>query len=176
VQVSINGGGNTYSATSVNSNRWDSTWPVAGWTYAVSVRARAGNTITGEYTSTLSATAEPQLAPPPQNVNVESTDTGFTVTWDPPTGPYTNNIVEYNILYWDWNPTDCQHISGAAFTSSPAVITGLKPGTNYLVAPMTWNANGEGLPMFANNVVPGAGTPLVPTNLQINSNDATTVQ
>lgn len=116
------------------------------------------------------------MAPPPSNVNVQPTDTGFTVTWDDPAGPYTDSIVEYNIIYWDWNPNDCQYIEGAAFTSSPAVIDGLTPGTNYLIAPVTWNANGQGLPAIANNAVPGAGTPPVPTDLEVNSNDPTTVQ
>lgn len=176
IQVSINGGANTYSPTTSSFNRWDSQWPLAGWTYAVAVCASAGNTIQGAYTSTLSAVAAPQLPDPPQNVNVEPTADGFTVTWDPPTGPTTGTIVEYNVIYWDWNPTDCQYIGGAAFTSSPAVITGLTPGANYLIAPVTWNENGQGLPLFANNAVPGAGTPSVPTNLQVNSNDPTTVQ
>lgn len=87
VSVSIAGGGSGLSATTSSSNRWDSQWPLAGWTYAVSVRARCGDTQVGPYTSTLSAVATPQLADPPQNVNVEPTADGFTVTWDPPTGP-----------------------------------------------------------------------------------------
>jgi hypothetical protein len=149
---------------------------MAGWSYAVSVRASAGDSIKGAYTATLTATAQPQLAPPPQNIKVTPTADGFTVSWDPPTGPYTDTIVEYNILYWDWEPNDCQYITGAAFKSSPATITGLTPGVNYLIAPVTWNANGQGLPGIANNAVPGAGTPAVPSNLLVNSNDPTTVQ
>ncbi|KAK5242537.1 hypothetical protein LTR20_009968 [Exophiala xenobiotica] len=175
VQVSINGGGPANSPGLVQGNRWDSQWPMAGWSYAVSVRASAGDFIKGAYTATLTATAQPQLAPPPQNIKVTPTADGFTVSWDPPTGPYTDTIVEYNIVYWDWEPNDCQYITGAAFKSSPATITGLTPGVNYLIAPVTWNANGQGLPAIANNAVPGAGTPAVPSNLLVNSNDPTTV-
>jgi hypothetical protein len=89
VSVSINGGEPEYqfSPTSVSSNRWDCQWPLDGWAYSVSVRARCGNIQVGPYTSTLSADATPQLADPPQNINVEPTADGFTVTWDPPTGP-----------------------------------------------------------------------------------------
>jgi Fibronectin type III domain len=140
------------------------------------VRASAGDTLKGDYTETKSAVASPELSPPPQNVNVQPTESGFTVTWDPPTGDYTDSIIEYNIMYWDWNPNDCQFIASAAFESSPAVITDLKPGTNYIVAPVTWNANGQGLPVFANNVVPGAGTPPVPSSLAVHSNGPTTAQ
>ncbi|PTB46522.1 hypothetical protein M441DRAFT_126012 [Trichoderma asperellum CBS 433.97] len=174
LQVSINGGANTFSPTTTSSNRWDCQWPLAGWTYAVSVRASAGDTRKGAYTGTLSAVAQPQLAPPPENVVVTPTETGFTVTWDPPTGDYTDSIVEYNVLYWDWNPTDCQYIAGAAFKSSPAVIEGLTPGVNYMIAPVTWNKNGQGLPFIAQNAVPGLGTPPVPGAPSINANDPTT--
>ncbi|KAF5254019.1 hypothetical protein FANTH_1201 [Fusarium anthophilum] len=175
VTVSINGGANTYSPTTTLSNRWDSQWPLEGWTYTVSVRARYGDYSVGPYTSKLSAKATPKLSDPPQNVKVEPGDDGFTVTWDPPTGSNTDSIVEYNILYWDWSPDNCQIITGAAFTSSPAVIKGLTPGRNYLIAPVTWNENGQGLPFFANNAVPGAGTPPVPSDLKILSTDPTTV-
>ncbi|SCN74636.1 uncharacterized protein FFNC_11530 [Fusarium fujikuroi] len=175
VTVSINGGANTYSPTTTSSNRWDSQWPLEGWTYTVSVRARYGDYSVGPYTSKLSAKATPKLSDPPQNVEVAPAADGFTVTWDPPTGPNTDSIVEYNILYWDWNPDDCEIITGAAFTSSPAAIKGLTPGRNYLIAPVTWNENGQGLPFFANNAVPGAGTPPVPSDLKILSTDSTSV-
>ncbi|KAG9506573.1 hypothetical protein J7337_000106 [Fusarium musae] len=150
-------------------------WPLEGWIYTVSVRARYGDYSVGPYSSKLSAKATPKLSDPPQNVKVEPAADGFTVTWDPPTGPNTDSIVEYNILYWDWNPDDCEFITGAAFTSSPAVIKGLTPGRNYLIAPVTWNENGQGLPFFANNAVPGAGTPPVPSDLKILSTDRTSV-
>lgn len=176
LQVSINGGANYFSPTTASFNRWDSQWSLAGWTYTVSVRAAAGDTRKGEYSETLSAVAAPQLAPPPSNVNVQPTSDGFTVTWDPPTGDYTDSIVEYNIIYWDWNPDDCQFLAGAAFTRSPGVVTGLTAGTNYLVSLVTWNANGQGWPFAAHNVVPGAGTPPVPTDLVVLSNDPTSVQ
>lgn len=147
-----------------------------GWIYDVSVRASAGDSRKSDYTGTMSAIAAPALAPPPKNIVVTPTMYGFTVSWDPPTGSNTDNIVEYNIIYWDWLPTDCQYVNGAAFTGSPAVVTGLTPGTNYLISVVTWNANGQGIPMIANNVVPGADTPAVPGAPTINSNDPTTVQ
>lgn len=122
MDVSINGGGAGYSGGSAVVNRFDSQWPLAGWSYAINVRAACGNQYGGN-TSTLTAVATPQLAPPPNNVKVVPTAEGFTVTWDPPTGPYSSDIVEYNIIYWDTDPTDCEFLSGGAFTSSPAIIS-----------------------------------------------------
>ncbi len=100
----------------------------------MSVRASAGDAIKGPYTDTKITVAKPQLAPPPDNINVKATAGGITVTWNPPTGAYSDSIAEYNIIYWDWKADHCQYIAGAAFTSSPAVITNLTLGTNYLVA------------------------------------------
>lgn len=173
ITVTINGGPNAFSATSSENNRWDSQWSIDGWTYAVSVRASAGETIKGPYTATLSAVARPQLAPPPDNIRVVSGDSGMTVTWDPPHGPYSDSIVEYNVIFWDWAPDRCSFLNGAAFKSSPAVIKDLRPFTNYLVAVVTWNKNGQGFPAIVNNVVTNLGRPPVPDNLKVDSQDAT---
>ncbi|KAM5479137.1 hypothetical protein McanCB56680_005851 [Microsporum canis] len=176
ITVTINGGPNAFSATTSQFNRWDSQWPIDGWTYAVSVRASAGDTIKGQYTETKSAVAKPQLAPAPNNIFVKSTDSGFTVTWDPPSGPYTDSIVEYNVIYWDWNADHCQFISGAAFKSSPATITSLSPGVNYLIAVVTWNKNGQGFPFIGHNAVPGAKKPGIPSGLLIEPQDQSSVR
>ena len=176
VSVTFNGETDTFSNGTVAFNRWDSTWPVDGWVYTVSVRSSAGDVIKSDYTSPVSATAKPQLPPPPQNIVAQSTGDGMRVTWDPPTGGNTGSIVEYNVIYWDWEPDHCQYIAGAAFTSSPAVITGLVPGRNYDVWVVTWNQNGQSLPMGSYNVVPGAGTPPAPTGLQVRTIDPTSVQ
>ncbi|KFY31523.1 hypothetical protein V493_01031 [Pseudogymnoascus sp. VKM F-4281 (FW-2241)] len=176
ITVTINGGLNAWSATMSQSNRWDSQWSIDGWEYAVSVRASAGDAIKGPYTDTKTAVAKPQLAPPPDNINVNATAGGITVTWNPPTGAYSDSIVEYNVIYWDWKADHCQYTSGAAFKSSPAVITNLTLGANYLVAVVTWNKNGQGFPYIANNAVPGAGTPAVPSGLVVQSQDQTSVR
>ncbi|EEQ31735.1 fibronectin type III domain-containing protein [Microsporum canis CBS 113480] len=101
---------------------------------------------------------------------------GFTVTWDPPSGPYTDSIVEYNVIYWDWNADHCQFISGAAFKSSPATITSLSPGVNYLIAVVTWNKNGQGFPFIGHNAVPGAKKPGIPSGLLIEPQDQSSVR
>ncbi len=101
-------------------------------------------------------------------------DYRFTVTFDPPTGPYTDSITEYNVIFYDFD-TPCSYLGGAAFTGSPAQLHGLVPGHRYLVAPTTYNAAGGGFPEIVNSVIVGGGTPAVPSNLQIIANDPTTV-
>lgn len=66
-------------------------------------------------------------------------------------------------------------ISGAAFTNFPAHIDGLNPGHRYLVAPVSWNAVGAGLPEIVHDVLIGCGgAPPTPSALQIIANDLTT--
>lgn len=108
---------------SVGTNRFDTTWAFANSKYCISVRAVAGENQLGGWTSTLCATATPQLANPPQNVRTYPNGTGMTITWDPPTGQYTDSIQGYQIIIWDYDAT-CAFISGAFFTSSPAYISG----------------------------------------------------
>ncbi|RMZ88956.1 hypothetical protein DV736_g3813, partial [Chaetothyriales sp. CBS 134916] len=155
LRVSINGGGAGFSGSSTQSNRWDARWPLEGWTYSLSVRASAGEKIKSDYTETLSAVAKPELAPPPCNIHAQPTETGLIITWDPPTGPYTDSIIEYNILYWEHNPKEPQWMSSAAFANSPGVISDLDPDKEYRIAMLTWNANGEGLPFHVEESVAG---------------------
>jgi hypothetical protein len=138
-----------FTTGSVSSNRWDAHWTQDGWVYDIQVRACAGDTL--NWTPLLSVTSHPKTAPGPLNV-VGATATGFDVSWDPPTGPYTDSLIEYNILYWD-KDTGCAYVIGTAFTNSPAHIDGLLPGHHYLVALVTWNSAGEGFPEIVNNVI-----------------------
>ncbi|KAH9822090.1 carbohydrate esterase family 3 protein [Teratosphaeria destructans] len=171
IRITINDG--DWSMISSPTNRWDTTWPFAGAFYSLAVRATAGDR-KGEWTAVQSAIATPELAPPPSNIDVQALSDGFRVTWDPPTGPYTDSIVEYNVLFWNQDPEACEFLGGAAFKESPAVLTNLKPGANYLVGLATWNKNGQGFPTIAQNVRPGANMPDIPSNVTVHANDATT--
>ncbi|KAB8217239.1 hypothetical protein BDV33DRAFT_232960 [Aspergillus novoparasiticus] len=174
VRSKIKGGIPNFSSGSVSSNRWDATWPIDGWEYEVQVRASAGDTIKGDWTTTLTATAHPQTAEAPQNVIVSATTTGFDISWDPPTGSYSDSVIEYNVLYWD-KDAECDFITGAAFTGTSAHINNLVAGHRYFVAVETWNAAGQGFPAVVRSVIPGAGTPPPPTDLKIIAADQTTV-
>lgn len=138
------------------------------------MRASAGDTIKGDWTTTLTATAHPQTAEAPQNVIVSATTTGFDISWDPPTGSYSDSVIKYNVLYWD-KDAECDFITGAAFTGTSAHIENLVAGHRYFVAVETWNAAGQGFPAVVRSVIPGAGTPPPPTDLKIIAADQTTV-
>jgi lysophospholipase L1-like esterase len=163
-----------WSTGSVNTNRYDGTWTGDGWVYDIQIRVSCGNYQKGDWTSIASATAHPQTAPGPLNVVVSSTATGFDITFDPPTGPYTDSIVEYVIWYFD-KDTQCSWLEAAAFTSSPVHLDGLLPGHRYLVAPSTWNAAGGGFPEIVNSVTIGEGTPPAPSNFQLFPIDLTSL-
>ncbi|KAF2765290.1 SGNH hydrolase, partial [Teratosphaeria nubilosa] len=140
--------------TSVPANRWDSEWAADGWTYEVQVRAKAGEHRHSKWTSPKTAISRPQTAPPPVNVTLKPMANGFQVTWDPPTGPHTDSIVEYNILFLDCDVNGTS-FTGAGFTNSPATIVYLPAGHHYLVAISTWNANGAGFPKLIDVVTVG---------------------
>ena len=162
-----------FSSGIVQSNRYDQQWSLANSSYSMYVRALAGNQ-QGAWTSVQSAIAQPQTAATPTNVFVNPTSGGVTVTWDKSVGPHSDSVILYNVITWDLD-TDCTFIIGNAFKQSPAVINGLNIGHRYLVAIEAWNANGEGFPMVAHNVVPGAGTPSIPTGFNLVSQDPTSV-
>ncbi|KAB8236592.1 uncharacterized protein BDW43DRAFT_323679 [Aspergillus alliaceus] len=146
----------------------------AGSVSYTSVRASAGDNIKGGWTSVLSATTHPQTAAAPCNVLVKATTTGFDISWDPPTGAYTDSIIEYNILYWD-KSVDYTFITGGAFTGTSGHIDKLNSGHYYSIAIKMWNSASEGFPAIVTGVMPGAGTPSPPTDLKIFANDPTTV-
>lgn len=118
VQTRLHSASN-FSTGHVQTNRYDQGWPLKNGTYDIMVRASYGNTAQGQWTALGSAVAQPQTAPAPQNVMVHGTDTGVTITWDPPVGPFANNIIEYVVILWDQD-TPCAFINGFAFKSSPA--------------------------------------------------------
>lgn len=107
--------------------------------YEVRVRARAGNGKVGDWTGWLTATAHPQTAPGPSNITLRATATGVDISWTPPTGQYTDSIVEYGVYYWDLD-ANCAILLLAAFRGTSAHIDDLIPGNRHLIAIETWNA------------------------------------
>lgn len=169
VNQTLNGGTFLdFSATSVNGPRWDSHWPLEGSVYTISVRAVAGQDRAGPWSPTVTVTAHPQLAPGPTNVNLVPTNDGFNLNWDPPTGPYTGDMIsEYYVLFWDTD--SCDYLGGMAVTNSPVSIPA-KGGHHIFVAVITWNINGEGFPEILSNVMPGITTaPNTPSGLSVMS-------
>ena len=159
----------SYGRTGVNQS--DITWTLDGFNYTVSVRISNSADSIGPWTDPQTVTAHPQLAAGPPNVQTHATATGVDVTWDPVAGPYSDHIIEYNVIYWDQD-TPCAFLAGAAFTNSPAHIDGLNPGYRCLIAVTTWTPSGGGFPEIVRNVRVGQGTPGVPTGVEIVPIDA----
>ncbi|MEE1752696.1 fibronectin type III domain-containing protein [Streptomyces sp. SP18CS02] len=164
-----------WSEIPVATNRFDTTWTADGLRWEYQVRTDHGGDGRSAWSPTVSAVSHPRTAAPPERIVTRATATGVRVSWQPAKGPYTDNIDRYEIITWD------KDIPGA-FINSTAVrgtsvhIDGLKPGHRHLVAVVTWNDVGGGLPGGARPVTVGAGTPATPTDLTIASVDPATVQ
>lgn len=102
----------------------------------------------------MSATAHPQTAAPPSIVTATATATGIDISWNTPTGPYTDSIDRYGVLTFDDDAPD-EIIQSVGIRGLSAHIGGLIPGHRYEVAVQTWNAAGGGLPNGANAVTIG---------------------
>ncbi|MFI2241193.1 fibronectin type III domain-containing protein [Streptomyces chrestomyceticus] len=168
-------GSGTWNETPVRAARFDTTWTRDGWEWEYQVRTdNAGDGKSG-WSETLSDTAHPKTAAAPTGIVTRATATGVDVSWGAPTGPYTDTIDRYEIITWD-RDTPGAFLNSTAVRGRSAHIDGLEPGHHYLVAVVTWNAAGGGMPGVARSVTVGAGTPPAPTGLKVTSTDATTVQ
>nr|WSX53848.1 fibronectin type III domain-containing protein [Streptomyces sp. NBC_00974] len=164
-----------WNVASVHTNRYDTTWTQADWTWEYQVRVDNGTDGQSVWSSTVTTTAHPETAPPPPNISTLPSSTGMDVYWDPPTGPHTDSIDRYEVITWDKDVPGA-YISSTAVTNTQARIDGLVPGHHYLVAVVTWNRAGGGMPAVARSVTVGGGVPPVPTGLTVRSVDLTTVQ
>ncbi|MGK5638341.1 fibronectin type III domain-containing protein [Streptomyces sp. URMC 126] len=168
-------GSGTWSETPVKAARFDTTWTLDGWEWEYQVRTDNGEDGKSGWSETLTEVAHPKTAAAPKGIVTRATATGVDVSWDAPAGPYTDTIDRYEIITWD-RDTPGAFINSTAVRGKSAHIDGLKPGHRYLVAVVTWNAAGGGMPGGARPVTVGAGTPPAPTGLKVTSTDATTVQ
>ncbi|WP_107452655.1 fibronectin type III domain-containing protein [Streptomyces sp. TLI_053] len=157
------------------TNRYDTTWTEDGWTWEYQVRTDNDGDGESVWSGTVTATAHPETAAPPRNIVTRATATGVDVSWDAATGPHTDGIDRYQIITWDRDVPGA-YIGGTAVRGTSVHIDGLVPGHHYLVALVTWNRAGGGMPGVARSVTIGAGVPPVPANLRIASVDPTTVQ
>ncbi|MFF5922700.1 fibronectin type III domain-containing protein [Streptomyces flavochromogenes] len=164
-----------WNQTHVSTNRYDTTWTEDGWTWEYQVNTDNGTDGVSVWSGTVSATAHPATAAPPTNVSTRPASDGLDVYWDAPTGPHTDSIDRYEIITWD-KDVPGSYINSTAVKGVSAQIDGLVPGHHYLVAVVTWNEAGGGMPVVARSVTVGAGVPPIPADVKIQSLDATTVR
>ncbi|WP_162684144.1 GDSL-type esterase/lipase family protein [Streptomyces populi] len=170
-------GATAWNQTKVSTNRYDTTWTEDSWTWEYQVRTDNDGDGQSVWSPTATATAHPQTAPPPpvDGIMTSATATGVDVTWRAPSGPYTDSIDRYEVITWD-KDVPGSYISSTGVRATTVHIDGLTPGHHYLVAVVTWNRAGGGMPGMARSVTIGAGKPPMPTGLTVKSLDPTTVQ
>ncbi|MET8101877.1 fibronectin type III domain-containing protein [Streptomyces sp. NPDC005236] len=170
-------GATEWNQTKVSTNRYDTTWTEDSWTWEYQVRTENDGDGESVWSPAVTATAHPQTAPPPpvDGIMTSATPTGVDVTWQAPSGPYTDSIDRYEVITWD-KDVPGSYISSTGVKATTVHIDGLTPGHHYLVALVTWNRAGGGMPGMARSVTIGAGKPPMPTGLTVKSLDPTTVQ
>ncbi|MCX4808561.1 fibronectin type III domain-containing protein [Streptomyces sp. NBC_01214] len=129
----------------VAANRFDTTWTQDGMEWEYQVRTDNGDTVKSDWSPTVRATAHPRTAPPPVGIVTTATATGVDVVWGAPTGPHTDTIDRYQVITFD-KDTPGAFIDSTSVTGKSIHIDGLTPGHHYVVAVVTWNAAGGGLP------------------------------
>ncbi|KAH6638475.1 SGNH hydrolase-type esterase domain-containing protein [Boeremia exigua] len=130
-----------------------------------SVRTVMGDDIKSSWTSTQSATANPQTPRPPRNVTTSPAGSSMVVRWN----PSLDSVERYGVIYYD--QTDKGFAQSVGTHANYLNIDGLKIGHLYTVAVQSWNSNGGGLPQPARGVIPGSGRPLTPRLLSVKSID-----
>lgn len=168
--------GSNWTESSQSMNRFDTSWTKDGWQWEYQVRTDNATDGQSDWSPIVTAVAHPETAPPPVGIVTDDTATGLDISWDAPTGPYTDTIDRYQIIIWD-RDTPGAYTESTAVQGLSARIDGLVPGHRYSVWVVTWNAGGQGFPGSARPVTVGVpGTPPAPTGLQVTSIDGTTVQ
>ncbi|MEU6818591.1 fibronectin type III domain-containing protein [Streptomyces sp. NPDC046860] len=168
-------GATAWTETPVQANRYDTTGTQDGWEWEYSVRVDDADDGISAWSPIVRATAHPHTEAAPTHILTNPTTDGVDLSWEPATGPYSDSVERYEIITWD-KDTPGAFLQSTATRGTSAHIDGLTPNHHYLIAMVTWNAVGGGIPNGARPVTIGARTPPVPTDLRIKSLDATTVQ
>ncbi|MFE0771555.1 fibronectin type III domain-containing protein [Streptomyces sp. NPDC058861] len=168
-------GSGAWSELTVPANRFDTTWTADGWKWEYQVRVDNGDDGRSAWSPVVGAVARPETAAPPEKIVTRATATGVDVSWDAPKGPYADTVERYELIVWD-KDTPGAFFESTGIRGRSAHVDGLKPGHRYLVALVTWNRAGGGMPGTGRPVTVGAGTPAAPTDLRATAVDPTTVQ
>ncbi|EON97086.1 putative fibronectin type iii domain-containing protein [Phaeoacremonium minimum UCRPA7] len=168
--------GTEWSKTPIAVNRFDNNWVSDGMEWEYQVRTNNGEHVgISDWTQVKSAVAHPETAPGPSNTIVTATSDGIRVTWQKPTGPYTDSIEGYE-LFVRSVVAPGTYIKSKWETGCRAEFQGLERGQHYVIAIASWNTAGCGIPSHTWPATPGHGRPTAPLNLQAQNVDPTTVQ
>ncbi|KAK4995732.1 hypothetical protein LTR66_004499 [Elasticomyces elasticus] len=167
-----------WQVVQVSTNRYDHTYTVGGIQWEFQVRSEYGDTkqggTAGLWSGSVSATAQRNTPPPPNDIRSSPTFDGLQVTWGSVNGSF--NVDRFVVIIWD-RDTPGASIDMHAVRQSPFRAIGLNVGHHYDIFVETWAGPGEGgLPGIPPSIVVGGGLPATPSNLQAVNQDPTTVQ
>lgn len=115
-----------FSIWNTSTNRYDAAWAVKGETFDFYIASDCGDTIPqSDYSSLVSAVADPSAAPGPQNISINPTAGGFDISWVPPAGSW--DITQYGLLMLD-KDTIGAYVDEVGIQGTSASITTLTPG------------------------------------------------
>lgn len=139
------------------------------------VRSIGDNSDKSGWSGIVSATADPQTAPAPQNIVASPRPNGILVTWNAVAG---YNLKRYAVLLWDLDTVGYLGIYGAADTNF--VMDGLPLHHRYLVSVSTWinlSTGPAGGPSSSTSAtVGGSIRPPPPTSVEVYEYNALDIQ
>ncbi|KFY45450.1 hypothetical protein V495_02964 [Pseudogymnoascus sp. VKM F-4514 (FW-929)] len=161
----------TWNEGTATTNRIDNTWVIKGSHFEYQIRVDNEVDGTSDWSQLVEAVAAPKTIGGPSVIHSLPTETGAKVSWSAVEGAefYVALLFDSD-LPGAW--LSVVGVKGLSYTWESQYV-----GHRHVVAVQAWNSIGGGLPALGKTVVPGtAGVLPAPTNLYINSVDATTVQ
>ncbi|KAI7357265.1 hypothetical protein KC336_g22151, partial [Hortaea werneckii] len=151
-------GKDKWEIAQAQSNRFDTTFTIAGiaWEYQVRANNGDGDKDKSDWSPVSTAVARRDTAPPPQNIQTFSKDHSIRVTWSSVEGGWEVDRYAVTVLDQD---TPGAIIICYGFRGTEATLHGLRNGHCYSVFVGTWafvdGVSVGGLPAQAASVTPG---------------------
>ncbi|MEV5508224.1 SGNH/GDSL hydrolase family protein [Streptomyces orinoci] len=131
-------------------------WLQNGHTYEFMVQTARGDIAASAPSPSASAVANSKLPNPPRNIAVSSGPNSIDLSWDAPTGDYSDTVNGYDVLYADSSVPgswmQVMHVTGRT-----AHLANLQAGHTYLLGICSTSAAGQGLPAGAPATKVGGG-------------------
>lgn len=149
----------------IGADSFQASWVIKGWLYEYYVVPMRGELL-GEPSPVGSAVANPQTAAAPTNIQVLPGATYIDLTWQPPTGDFSQSVSGYKVFWFDQTAAGAV-IADRVVNTASARIENLVAGHRYSLAVSSINAAGEGFPSGAASAVVGYGVPATPVLLDV---------
>lgn len=167
-----NNGNLPWNESRADVAQYNSTWTQEGQEYQYQVRTFNGESLRSAWSSTVSTIAHPKTAPGPRNIITKPGLYRVLVKWEKPQGQV--EVDRYEIILVDLSLPGSFPNTVAARTTD-TTFTDLSAGHRYRLAISTWTDCGGGIPAGGRSFIAGNGKPPIPTQLQVEVQDITTV-